>query len=48
MRAWILIAVVGTGTIALKGVGPLVIGGRSLRARCSAWSPCSRRRCSPP
>ena len=29
-RAWVLIAVVGACTIALKGLGPLVIGGRSL------------------
>src|SRR3954447_6423377 len=27
MRAWVLIAAVGAGTIALKGLGPLVIGG---------------------
>ena len=30
MRAWVLIAAVSAGTIALKGLGPLVIGGRSL------------------
>ena len=30
MRAWVLIAVVGACTIALKGLGPLVIGGRAL------------------
>jgi branched chain amino acid efflux pump len=29
-RAWVLIAVVGTCTIVLKGLGPLAIGGRSL------------------
>jgi Branched-chain amino acid transport protein (AzlD) len=29
-RAWVLIAVVGTGTIVLKGLGPLAIGGREL------------------
>jgi hypothetical protein len=30
MRAWVLIAVVGACTIALKGLGPLVIGGRTM------------------
>jgi hypothetical protein len=30
MRAWLLIAIVGTCTIVLKSVGPLVIGGRAL------------------
>ena len=30
MQAWVLIAVVGACTIALKGLGPLVIGGRTL------------------
>jgi hypothetical protein len=29
-RAWVLIAVVGTCTIVLKGLGPLAIGGRAL------------------
>jgi hypothetical protein len=33
MRAWLLITVVGASTIALKGLGPLVIGGRSLPRR---------------
>jgi hypothetical protein len=30
MEAWLLIAIVGTCTIALKALGPLVIGGRAL------------------
>jgi hypothetical protein len=30
MQAWVLIAVVGACTIVLKGLGPLVIGGRAL------------------
>ena len=30
MRAWVLIGVVGACPVALKGLGPLVIGGRSL------------------
>ena len=30
MQAWVLIAVVGGCTIALKGLGPLAIGGRAL------------------
>jgi branched chain amino acid efflux pump len=30
MRAWVLIAVVGACTIALKGLGPVVIGGRTM------------------
>ena len=29
-RAWVLVAVVGVCTIALKGLGPLAIGGRAL------------------
>jgi hypothetical protein len=29
-HAWVLVAVVGAGTIALKGLGPLAIGGREL------------------
>ena len=29
-QAWVLIAVVGACTIVLKGLGPLVIGGRAL------------------
>ena len=33
MNAWLLVAVVGVGTVALKGVGPLVLGGRRLPAR---------------
>jgi hypothetical protein len=30
VRAWVLIAVVGACTIALKGLGPVVIGGRTM------------------
>jgi hypothetical protein len=30
MEAWMLIAIVGASTIALKALGPLVIGGRAL------------------
>jgi hypothetical protein len=30
MEAWLLIAIVGVCTIALKALGPLVIGGRAL------------------
>jgi branched chain amino acid efflux pump len=30
MEAWLLIAIVGASTIALKALGPLVIGGRAL------------------
>jgi hypothetical protein len=30
MEAWLLIAIVGACTIALKALGPLVIGGRAL------------------
>ena len=30
MQAWLLIAIVGACTIALKALGPLVIGGRAL------------------
>jgi branched chain amino acid efflux pump len=30
---WLLVAVVGLGTIALKGVGPLVLGGRRVPDR---------------
>ena len=30
MQAWLLIAIVGVCTIALKALGPLVIGGRAL------------------
>ena len=30
MRAWLLVAIVGACTIVLKGLGPLVIGGRTL------------------
>ena len=30
MRAWVLVAVVGSCTVLLKGFGPLAIGGRTL------------------
>jgi branched-subunit amino acid transport protein len=30
---WLLVAIVGLGTVALKGVGPLVLGGRRLPDR---------------
>ena len=30
IQAWVLVAVVGACTIVLKGLGPLVIGGRAL------------------
>jgi branched-subunit amino acid transport protein len=30
---WLLVAIVGLGTIALKGVGPLVLGGRRVPDR---------------
>jgi branched-subunit amino acid transport protein len=33
MNAWLLVALVGAGTVALKGVGPLVLGGRRLPER---------------
>jgi branched-subunit amino acid transport protein len=33
MNAWLLVALVGAGTVALKGVGPLVLGGRRLPQR---------------
>ncbi|HEX5470005.1 MAG TPA: AzlD domain-containing protein [Gaiellaceae bacterium] len=29
-EAWIVVAVVGAGTVACKGLGPVVLGGRSL------------------
>jgi branched-subunit amino acid transport protein len=31
--SWILVGVVGAGTVALKGIGPLVLGGRRLPER---------------
>jgi len=30
---WLLVAIVGLGTVALKGVGPLVLGGRRVPDR---------------
>ena len=33
MTEWLLVAIVGLGTVALKGVGPLVLGGRRLPDR---------------
>jgi branched-subunit amino acid transport protein len=30
---WVLVGVIGAGTIALKGVGPLLLGGRRLPER---------------
>ena len=33
MTEWLLVAIVGLGTIALKGVGPLVLGGRRVPDR---------------
>ena len=33
MNAWVLVGVVGAGTIVLKGIGPLVLGGRRLPDR---------------
>jgi branched-subunit amino acid transport protein len=36
MSVWIAVIVVGVGTIALKGVGPVFLGGRPLPARLGA------------
>ena len=36
MSVWIAVIVVGVGTIALKGVGPVFLGGRPLPARLDA------------
>ena len=36
MKVWIAVAVVGTGTIALKGLGPAVLGTRRLPERFEA------------
>ena len=33
MTEWLLVAIVGVGTVALKGVGPLVLGGRRVPGR---------------
>ena len=33
MTEWLLVAIVGLGTVALKGVGPLVLGGRRVPDR---------------
>jgi branched-subunit amino acid transport protein len=33
MSVWIAVIVVGAGTIALKGLGPVLLGGRPLPAR---------------
>ena len=35
MTEWLLVAIVGLGTVALKGVGPLVLGGRRVPDRLS-------------
>jgi branched-subunit amino acid transport protein len=32
-QAWLLVALVGGGTVALKGIGPLLLGGRKLPDR---------------
>lgn len=36
MTVWIAVIAVGLGTIALKGVGPVLLGGRPLPARLDA------------
>ena len=33
MTEWLLVAIVGLGTVALKGIGPLVLGGRRVPDR---------------
>ena len=33
MTEWLLVGIVGLGTVALKGVGPLVLGGRRVPDR---------------
>jgi Branched-chain amino acid transport protein (AzlD) len=33
VTSWLLVVLVGVSTVALKGVGPLVLGGRELPAR---------------
>jgi len=33
VNAWVLVGVVGAGTIVLKGIGPLLLGGRRLPDR---------------
>jgi hypothetical protein len=33
MTVWVAVVVVGAGTIALKGLGPVLLGGRPLPAR---------------
>ena len=30
MKAWVVVAVVGVATVCLKGIGPVVLGGRRL------------------
>ena len=45
---WIVVVVVGIVTIAIKALGPMLLGGQAAaRAASRAWSCCSRRRCSP-
>ena len=36
MSVWVAVIAVGVGTIALKGVGPVLLGGRPLPARLDA------------
>jgi hypothetical protein len=36
MSVWVAVIVVGVGTIALKGLGPVLLGGRPLPARIDA------------
>jgi hypothetical protein len=36
MSVWVAVIVVGAGTIALKGLGPVLLGGRPLPARLDA------------
>jgi branched-subunit amino acid transport protein len=33
VNAWLLVAIVGAGTVGLKGIGPLLLGGRKLPDR---------------
>ena len=33
MSSWLLVGIVGVGTVALKGLGPLLLGGRQLPER---------------
>ena len=43
MSPWIVVAVVGTATIAFKAAGPVLIGRRALRRTSSPWSTSSLR-----